>query len=92
MSSRTFMATATHACAARRLRLTVECRIGPGDKAPDQSLSRPSAGLTAHQVQIALDYATAYPKAGRPYPARSLKRIVGALAEAGAFDAELTGR
>lgn len=45
-------------------------------------------GLTPDQVQIAADYATAYPKAGRPYPERSLKRMVGALAEGGAFDAE----
>ncbi len=45
-------------------------------------------GLTTDQVQIAADYATAYPKAGRPYPERSLKRTVGALAEGGAFDAE----
>lgn len=45
-------------------------------------------GLTREQLRTATDYATAYPKAGRPYPARSLKRMVGALAEAGAFDAQ----
>jgi uncharacterized protein (DUF433 family) len=44
--------------------------------------------LTADQVQDAVDYATAYPKAGRPYPSRSLKRSLGDLADAGVFDVE----
>jgi uncharacterized protein (DUF433 family) len=43
-------------------------------------------GLTAAQLKIAADYATAYPKTGRPYPERSFKRMLGALAESGAFD------
>ena len=42
--------------------------------------------LTAAQVRCAIDYSIAYPKVGRPYPARSFKRSVVALAEAGAFD------
>ncbi|MDP3749700.1 MAG: DUF433 domain-containing protein [Phenylobacterium sp.] len=45
-------------------------------------------GVTRHQVAIAIDYATAYPKPGRPYPTRSLKRMAGDLADAGVFDVE----
>lgn len=45
-------------------------------------------GLTEGQVKIAVDYATAYPKSGRQYPARSLKRTLGDLAEGGVFDVE----
>ena len=43
--------------------------------------------LTEGQVQAAIAYATAYPKAGRPYPPRSFRRAVGALADMGVFDA-----
>lgn len=46
--------------------------------------------LTREQVEGAIEYATAYPKAGRPYPARSFKRMVGDLAEAGVWDVETT--
>lgn len=42
-------------------------------------------GLKRKQVLRALDYARAYPKKGRPYPARSLKRALGALAADGVF-------
>lgn len=42
--------------------------------------------LTAEQVHAAADYARAYPKAGRPYPERSLKRLLGEAASLGAFD------
>lgn len=41
--------------------------------------------LKRKQVLRALDYARAYPKKGRPYPARSLKRTLGDLAAAGTF-------
>lgn len=43
-------------------------------------------GLSKQQVERAIDYATAYPKPGRPYPSRSFKRAAGALADAGIFD------
>lgn len=42
--------------------------------------------LTREQVEAAIEYAKAYPKRGRPYPAKSLKTTLAALAEAGAFD------
>ena len=42
-------------------------------------------GLKRKQVLRALDYARAYPKKGRPYPARSLKRAIGNLAASGVF-------
>jgi hypothetical protein len=32
--------------------------------------------LTREQIETAIDYAKAYPKRGRPYPARSLKRAL----------------
>ena len=38
------------------------------------------------QVAAAIEYAKAYPKRGRPYPARSLKRALGELADLGVFD------
>ena len=41
--------------------------------------------LTREMVQDAIDYETAYPKQGRPYPSRSLKRSLKDLAAAGAF-------
>jgi len=44
--------------------------------------------LTAEQVEAAIEYAKAYPKRGRPYPARSLKRTLAELADLGAFDEE----
>lgn len=44
--------------------------------------------LTRAQVEAAIDYAKAYPKRGRPYPARSLKRALAALADLGAPDDE----
>lgn len=47
-------------------------------------------GLTRAQVEAAAEYARAYPKSGRPYPARSLKRMLGELADLGAFDPDGT--
>lgn len=44
--------------------------------------------LTRKQVEAAIEYARAYPKTGRPYPARSFKRMIGDLAEAGVWDVE----
>ncbi len=44
--------------------------------------------LTRAQVEAAAEYARAYPKPGRPYPARSFKRMLGELADLGAFDPE----
>jgi len=35
--------------------------------------------LTRAQVETAIEYARAYPKKGRPYPARSFKRMVADL-------------
>jgi len=43
-------------------------------------------GVTRSQVEAAAEYARAYPKTGRPYPARSFKRMLGELADLGAFD------
>lgn len=43
-------------------------------------------GLTRAQVEAAAEYARAYPKSGRPYPARSFTRMLGELADLGAFD------
>ncbi|CUX67613.1 conserved hypothetical protein [Agrobacterium tumefaciens str. Kerr 14] len=42
--------------------------------------------LTKDQVEAAVEYAKAYPKRGRPYPAKSLKSTLAAMADAGAFD------
>ena len=42
--------------------------------------------LTPDQVAAAKEYAKAYPKRGRPYPARSLKRALAELADLGVFD------
>ncbi|MEP9357065.1 DUF433 domain-containing protein [Xanthobacter sp. KR7-65] len=44
--------------------------------------------LTSEQVTSAIEYAKAYPKRGRPYPTRSLKRALAELADLGAFDEE----
>lgn len=45
-------------------------------------------GLSRIQVEAALEYARAYPKSGRPYPARSFKRMLADLADLGVFDPE----
>ncbi|MEO9341005.1 DUF433 domain-containing protein [Mesorhizobium sp. SB112] len=42
--------------------------------------------LIPKQVASAIEYAKAYPRRGRPYPARSLKRALAELADLGAFD------
>ncbi|WP_313617702.1 DUF433 domain-containing protein [Rhizobium sp.] len=42
--------------------------------------------ITRDQVEAAVEYAKAYPKRGRPYPTKSLKSTLAALADAGAFD------
>jgi len=44
--------------------------------------------LTAEQIDAAVDYARVYPKAGRPLPTRSFKRMLRDLAEAGVWDVE----
>ena len=36
--------------------------------------------LTQPDVQTAVQYATVYPKKGRPYPKKSLKEMLGELA------------
>ena len=47
-------------------------------------------GLTRAQVEAAAEFARAYPKTGRPYPGRSFKRMLGELADLGAFDPDGT--
>ncbi|MGE3874205.1 MAG: DUF433 domain-containing protein [Parvibaculaceae bacterium] len=42
--------------------------------------------LDRAQVDAAIEYAKAYPKRGRPYAARSLKRTLSDLAELGVFE------
>ncbi|HEX8214323.1 MAG TPA: DUF433 domain-containing protein [Allosphingosinicella sp.] len=44
--------------------------------------------LKRRQVLRALDYASAYPKKGRPYPARSSKRAIAKLSAAGIFEVD----
>jgi uncharacterized protein (DUF433 family) len=44
--------------------------------------------LSRPQVEAAIEYAKAYPKPGRPYPARSFMRMLGDLAGRGVFDVE----
>ena len=43
-------------------------------------------GLTPAQVEAAVEYARVYPKAGRPLPARSLKRMLSDMAHSGVWD------
>lgn len=45
-------------------------------------------GLSAKQVEAAVEYAKVYPKPGRPLPARSMKRMLSDMAETGAWDVE----
>lgn len=45
--------------------------------------------LTREQVEAAIEYARARPKPGRPYPARSFKRMLGDLADAMGDDREV---
>lgn len=45
--------------------------------------------LTRKQVTRAVEYARAYPKKGRPYPARSLKRAAAALVGSGALSIDI---
>lgn len=59
--------------------------LAEGQGVDDTLADYPS--LKRKQVARALDYARAYPKKGRPYPARSLKRAIADLAAAGIFDA-----
>jgi uncharacterized protein (DUF433 family) len=51
-----------------------------------QTVLRDFPSLTRDQVEAAVEYAKAYPKRGRPYPTESLKSVLAALADAGAFD------
>lgn len=48
-------------------------------------------GLTSAQVDAAAEYATVYPKAGRPLPGRSLKRMLRDMASSGVWDVEGDG-
>ena len=48
-------------------------------------------GSMRPKIEAAIDYAQAYPKRGRPYPARSLKRTLAHLADLGVFDKGATG-
>lgn len=43
--------------------------------------------LNRVQVEAAIEYAKAYPKRGRPYATRSLKRTLADMADLGVFDA-----
>jgi len=45
-------------------------------------------GLVSTQIDAAVEYAKVYPKAGRPLPARSFKRMLSDLASAGTWDLE----
>jgi hypothetical protein len=45
-------------------------------------------GLTPARVEAAVEYAKVYPKAGRPLPARSLKRMLSDMAASGVWDVE----
>lgn len=44
--------------------------------------------LTREQIEAAVEYAKVYPRAGRPLPERSFKRMLSDLAEAGVWDIE----
>ncbi|MER8833241.1 DUF433 domain-containing protein [Mesorhizobium sp. M0909] len=44
--------------------------------------------LNKMQVEAAIEYAKAYPKRGRPYTTRSLKRTLADMADLGVFDAD----
>jgi len=44
--------------------------------------------LNRKQVEAAIEYAKAYPKRGRPYANRSLKRTLADMAELGVFDGD----
>ena len=44
--------------------------------------------LTAEQVEGAVEYASVYPRTGRPLPTRSLKRMLADLAAAGVWELE----
>ena len=48
-------------------------------------------GLTPAQVGAATEYAMVYPKAGRPMPGRSLKRMLSDMASSGVWDVESDG-
>jgi uncharacterized protein (DUF433 family) len=48
--------------------------------------------LSRSQIEAAIEYAKAYPKRGRPYNSRSLKRTLADMAELGMFDADDTPR
>lgn len=49
-------------------------------------------GLTLAQVDAAAEYAKVYPKAGRPLPGRSLKRMLSDMASSGVWDVEGDGQ
>jgi uncharacterized protein (DUF433 family) len=45
-------------------------------------------GLTSAQIDAAVEYATIYPRAGRPLPVRSFKRTLSGLAASGVWHVE----
>lgn len=55
------------------------------EETPDEIL-KDYPSLNREQVEAAIEYGKAYPKRGRPYPGRSLKRALAELAEIGAFE------
>ena len=61
-------------------------RVARGQSPAEIASDHP--GLTQAQIEAAIDYAAIYPRTGRPLPARSFKRMLGDLAEAGVWDVE----
>lgn len=53
-----------------------------------EEIVRDFPSLSKPQVEAAIEYAKAYPKRGRPYAPRSLKRTLSAMAELGVFDGD----
>jgi uncharacterized protein (DUF433 family) len=45
-------------------------------------------GLTAAQIEAAIEYAKVYPRPGRPLPGRSFKKALTDMAESGVWDVE----
>lgn len=45
-------------------------------------------GLDPAQIEAAVEYAKVYPKPGRPFPARSFKRMLSDMAASGVWDVE----
>ncbi len=47
--------------------------------------------LSAEQIEAAVSFATLYPNPGPPLPARSFKRMLSDMAQAGVWDADSAG-